>query len=181
MDLGEIVSLLAAIAAVVTALISARRQFRSAKPDKEISIEILSDTILPLTKELEDEIKTNLPLPKQMRLISVRVRNTGNMAILSSDYMEPIRLAFNELVLSSALIEDKATSSTPLESEIDQDVIVLPAMRLRPRSSITINTLLSGEHSRITVRGLIADGEIVMVTPSMQSIAGSWRWSEGPN
>lgn len=170
-----------ALLSAVVALLAVWQQFRSSLPGKELSVEILSDISLPFTKGLQNEINISTPLPKQMRLISVRVRNTGSADILSSDYLEPIRLTFNEPVLSSSLTEAKATSSVPLKPEIDQDIVELPTMLLHPRGFITINTLLSGDQSSITVKGLIADGQIVMAKPSMQSIPGSWRWSESPN
>jgi len=163
-----------ALLSVVFALLALWRQFRSSQPDKELSVEILANASLHLAKGVQNETETSIPLTDEMRVISVRVRNTGRAEILSSDYLEPIRLRFDEPILSSALTEKKGTiSSAPLEPEIDQDVVVLPAIRLHPKGFITINTLLSGGKSSITVKGLIAGGQIVMVSSGIQPIFGS--------
>ena len=152
------------------ALLSAWRQFRSSLPDKELSVEILSDISLPFIKEQQNEIATSTPLTKQMRVISVRVRNTGREDIRSSDYIEPIRLAFKEPILSSSLIEIKgAMLSAPLGPDIDQGAVILPAIQLHPKSFMTVNTLLSGSESSITVKGLIEGGQIVMANPTSRS------------
>src|SRR5579859_6566742 len=161
---GILPSLVAFLSAVV-ALLSARRHFRSSLPSKELSVEILANIPLHFIKEQQNESETSTPLTEEVRVISVRVRNTGRADILSSDYIEPIRLAFNEPVLRSSLIEIKgATSSTPLGPQIDQHIVILPALQIHPKGFMTINTLLSGDESGITVKGLIAGGQIVMAT-----------------
>jgi hypothetical protein len=180
--LSVTLSLVVASASVVAALLSLWLESRSSKPSKELSVEILSDISLPFTKEQQNEIEASVPLKRQMRVISVRVQNTGRVDILSSDYIEPIRLAFNEPVLSSSLTEEKgAVSSAPWEPKIDLDVVVLPAIRLHPKGFFTINTLLSEGKSNITVEGFIAGGQIVMANLDAQHILGSWRRSESPN
>jgi len=150
------------IIAFIALRISSRR--------KRISIEILSDTLIPLSKELSEEMQVPIQerTLKQVRLIVTRIRNSGNVTIRADDYLEPIRLKFGEMILSCSVVEGIPSVSIVTDLEVNKDLLALPKVSLRPRNSVTINTVLPPERKEIIIDGRIMDGLVSIAKPKVQ-------------
>lgn len=157
-----IVVILTLAASIIGPFISLRR--------KRISTEILSDTLIPLNEELSKEIELPAKAPEQVRLILMRIRNSGNVTIQSDDYLEPIRVKFGGTIFRSAVVEGTPSGSTAMDLEVGKDLFAFPKVSFRPRSSVTISTVLSAEQRDITIDGRIVDGQVSIANPKARGV-----------
>ena len=135
---------------------------------KRISIEILSDTLISLNEELSKEIEVPAKAPKQVRLILIRIRNSGNVTIQSDDYLEPIQVKFGGTIFRSTVVEGVPAGSIVMDLEVGKNLLAFPKVSFRPRSSVTISTVLSAEQKGVTVDGRIVDGQVSIAKPKVQ-------------
>jgi len=156
------VAVLPLIASVIPLLFSLRR--------KRISVEILSDTLISLNEELSKEIQVPAKehTLKQVRLILIRIRNSGNVTIRSDDYLEPIQLRFGGTIFRSTVVEGAPSGSIVMDLEVGKDLLAFPKVSFRPRSSVTISTVLSAEQKGIMIDGRIVDGQVSIAKPKTQ-------------
>lgn len=162
---GAVLALVAI--AISVALYFAQRQ------RKDITYELLSNTPLLTVREKglgQLQLTYNSVPVDNPRLAVIRLRNSGNVPIATTDYERPISFTFGEgaTVLSSAIT---ATSPDNLNVGVEtkDNVVVLQPALLNPRDSLTLKLLVSGE-----ARDLSADGRIHGVHRIHPSVERQW-------
>jgi hypothetical protein len=151
--------------------------FRKQRIKKEISYQIISDApIASINKEVADRVEVTFdgkPV-KDMSLLVLKIWNSGNVAVKTEDYFEPINYEFaGRTVVGSDLL------STEPEDLIDpkvigtfltqgQESIELPKFPFNSMETISLKILLTGSKGEICRRGRIADGKIIEYDPVIQ-------------
>jgi len=146
--------LLALVAVFVPILVYLKQRTR-----KSLSYEILS--LNPLLS-VENEIKGDVQIlyqsktVEQVHLIVLKIINTGNMPILSTDYERPISLSFGEesKILTTEITGKNPDSLRP-SARIEEGMIVLAPILLNVRDSVTLKMLVN-KFGKVTVDGRIA-------------------------
>ncbi len=140
---------------------------------KDITYELLSNTPLLTVSERglgQIQLTYNSVPVENPRLAVIRLTNSGNVPIATTDYERPISFAFGEgtTVLSSAI-----TAASPdnlnVSAQNNGNIVVLQPVLLNPRDSLTLKLLVSGKGS-----GLRADGRIHGVRRIHPSVERLW-------
>jgi hypothetical protein len=138
-SIGALVGLVAIIVTVALYLLQRRR--------KSISYEVVSLTpLLSVKEEVRDRVQISFDGKKvsDAHMLIVKVRNSGNVPVLPSDYERSIQFGFGgqTQVMSAEMVETNP-------SGIDADVSVLS-------NSVTLRPVLLNAGDAITVRVLLA-------------------------
>ena len=125
--------------------------FRKQQSRRGLNYEIISDTpILSIKAEVKDKVQIlfdNKPV-NHVRLIILRIWNSGNIPILPNEYIDPISIAFGEgaeiidtdvLETSPGDIKEKARTSL----KVDSGNVLLEPILLNSTDSLTIKILLT--------------------------------------
>src|SRR5437868_2137707 len=83
------IALLIGIASIITSIVVFRKQ----QVRKAVSYEIISDTsVLSINKMVKEEIELHYKgkLVGNLRLVILKIENSGDAPIVASDYIEPI-------------------------------------------------------------------------------------------
>jgi hypothetical protein len=143
-------AVIAAIATVIAIFISIRQQQR-----KGISYKVVTDTpLLSLKEEVKGRVQVLFDAKPvgNSRLVVLKIFNSGNVPILPTDYIEPIKLGFgvNTEILDSEVLEtvptdikDKAKAPNTKD---DIGGVMLEPLLLNSRDSITLKVLLAQTH-----------------------------------
>jgi hypothetical protein len=155
-----IVALVFGLATVSLALIA----IRQARRRKELTYEILSTTPLAtLHEDMEGRIQIvfdGQPI-RDVQLVLLKIKNSGNLPILSSDYEDPLRLRVNKSakILSVGVVDtfpqslnEKAKDSVEFNSE---RVKVKPIL-LNGSDYIKVKILITQLTEPVAVSGRIA-------------------------
>ena len=131
-----------AIIAIVVSVILYFKQLNR----KRLSYEILSDTSLLTTdEETKNEIRLtykNEPIEK-VRLIVLRIFNSGNVPVESEDYEEPISIRLGDARVLSAEVIKKSPKNLKSTLIIEKGVVTLYPTLLNPADSLKIKILVS--------------------------------------
>lgn len=127
------------------------------QPYKELSYDIISSTpLFSIMEEAQGKVEVLFdgePVTDAYLLI-IKLHNSGNKAIISSDYESPIQLNFNEEVsiLSAEVIDDTEYSITTT-LQVVQNRIKLKPILINPKESVTIKVIASNyKELNITAR-----------------------------
>jgi hypothetical protein len=142
----QIWNFIGVIIAVVTLLITVIIYFLQ-RNKKGLSYEIISQTPLLTSKEKhEGKIKVlyNDTEVSDVKFLKIRVINTGNTGITSSDYERPLRFIFatETKILSSEVVESNPETLTAELTISSNEIIVSPVL-MNGKDSFTIKTILS--------------------------------------
>jgi len=151
----QFVAVILGILAILISYILYRKQSQK----KSLEYEIISST--PLLS-MEEEVRGKLQMffnkepVKQVHLIQVRIFNSGNMPILSTDFKRPVGLSFGEeaQILTAEIAEvnpDSLEASTTIE---DEEVVLVPTL-LNQGDSVKLKMLVSKFDGQIAVKGRI--------------------------
>jgi len=147
-----------AILAVVAIIISIAL-YRRQRRHKALSYEIISR--IPLLG-MEEEIKGNLQIlfngkpVQQVHLIVVKITNSGNMPIVSTDYERTISLRFGEKAHTlTAEVAETNPNSLRTTAKIEGKKVVLTPTLLNQEDSVTLKMLVSEFSEQITVDGRV--------------------------
>ena len=142
-------AVIAAIATVVTIFISIRQHQR-----KAISYKVISDTpLLSLKEEVRSRVQVLFDAKPvgNTRLVVLKILNSGNVPILSTDYDDPIKIGFgdNAEILDAELLESvpsdiKDKAKAPFKDDIGG--VILEPLLLNSKESITLKILLAQAH-----------------------------------
>ena len=157
-----IIAIIAIIVTIILYLIQRRR--------KSLSWEIISNT--PLLS-IDEEIRGNLQVlfagkPVQdVQLIILKIINSGNVPIKSTDYERPINLKLGEnaLILTAKVTEKNPSGlETPITNEGTR--VVLEPTLMNEGDSFTIKMLVNQFDDQITVDGRIVGVKDIQKTTS---------------
>jgi hypothetical protein len=160
--------ILGALAAFVGGLISVITARNQQEPQKRISWDILSNSIVKVydTKIVKD-ILEKYP-GKNVRFVIIRLSNVGRVAIEAEDYITPITFEFRGILGSElAGIEPKEPGSSHIRVSSDQNVVEVDKLPLSPKEEIIISIIVIGVQDsdtagyNIRVSGRILHGQIV--------------------
>ncbi len=145
------IAILIGLAAVVTAIIIARKQ----QGRKEISYEIISNTsVVNISHEVKDKIKIQFggKIINDLCLVIVRLWNSGNTAITHSDFIEPITMHFKgqEEILGFDIIETEPNDLHPFFEQGKNSIILKPLL-LNSGDKIKMNILRCHTEFCVTV------------------------------
>lgn len=91
-----------------------------------------------------------------VRLVVVRIQNSGNLPIKPDDYIEPLSLRLpNSKILSSAIRDANSLGVTIEKERSDRSEIVLSKTLLNPKDFFDVKILLSGGAADLSVIGRI--------------------------
>ena len=126
------------VIAVVVSIIVYFKQ----KKRKRLSYEVISDTpLLTAEEETRNEIilmHKNEAVEK-VKLIVLRLFNSGNVPIQSSDYEEPIIIRLGEAQVLSAEVIKKTPNNLKATLIVQEGTVTLSPTLLNPSDSIKIN------------------------------------------
>lgn len=160
-------AILAAAAIFISIALYLRQRRR-----KDLSYEIVSRTPLLSVSTRAQEIKKQLQIlfngkpVQQVHLIVIKIINSGNMPILSTDYERPVSLNLGEeaQILTAEVVETDP-DSLRTSARIEGKSVVLTPSLLNEKDSITLKMLVSRFVNQITV-----DGRIVGVKNIRKSV-----------
>lgn len=130
------------------------------KHKKEISYDILSKTSLLTSKEkVEGKIKIlyNEEEVQNVNFLEIKILNTGNISIPSSDYERPLRFIFETeaKILSAEIIKSEPESLTTVLNITQNEMVVQPVL-MNSKDSMTLKAIVSNA----TDGEIIVDGRI---------------------
>ncbi len=138
--IGAILGILAIIVSIIIFLIQ--------RKNKIFSYEINSATaVLSGTEEISGQLKILYKgkVVKNVSLLVIKLMNTGNVPIISSDYERNVELVFNNCdKILSAEISESTPSNLSGEIYLSEKSVGLKPLLLNPNDSITLKILLSG-------------------------------------
>jgi hypothetical protein len=150
------------------------------RQQKRLSYEVLTNTLLVSVKE---EVESRLQIlfdgevVHDVRIVVIRLTNTGNVPICTSDYEVPISLDFGS---DSRLLTAQTIDTSPdnLEAPITMETTkaVFAPILLNSRDSITIKVLVSGFNNQLVVGGRIVGVRAITekaVYPALATLLGS--------
>jgi glycerol uptake facilitator-like aquaporin len=149
--LGIAATLLAAIIGAVVAYWIYRGQTR-----KELSYEVITLTpILSVREEVKDRIQVlfNNKNISNVQLAILRVWNSGNIPITSSDYVEPISFGFGEKaeILDADILETIPNFIKVSIRQVSNNVVLEPIL-LNSKESIKFKVLLTQPSDDINLK-----------------------------
>jgi len=126
---------------------------------KSLSYEVISSTnLLSISETIKDtlEVRRNgVPIPG-LHLIVIRLTNTGNVPITTTDYETPITFSFKE---AGIVLEAQITTTRPKNikatMEFDPTSVRLSPSLLNPKDSIELKILLTRFSGQVSVEGRI--------------------------
>lgn len=126
---------------------------------KAISYDIITtNELLTVHEELEGKLQIlyeGQPT-KDISLVIIKLFNSGNLPIATSDYESPISFYFDDATkIISAAIIDVEPASLAVDVTTNSENIVLSPVLLNPEDSITIKLLLNDFWGRIKTGGRI--------------------------
>lgn len=149
--IGVIIALLAIIVSVVI--------YYKQKSSKKLSFKIVSNTsILTYEERVKNELQLSYKAKKveDVRLILLRIFNSGNVPITSEDYEKPISVEFNgsTQVLTAEVIR-KRPINLQATIAIENRVVTLYPSLLNPSDEIGLKILVSKFCNKINVSSRI--------------------------
>lgn len=157
----QIWNFIGVIIACVTLLITVILYFLQ-KHKKGLSYEILSRTSLLTSKEkLEGKIKIlyNDQEVQNVRFLEIKVLNTGNIGIPSSDYERPLRFIFETeaKILTAEIIKSEPETLTTSLNIAQNEIVVQPIL-MNSKDYLVIKAIVSNSSDEeIIVDGRIKD------------------------
>jgi hypothetical protein len=126
---------------------------------KTLTYTVLTDSeIIPGSKEGKKDIEIHYKgkvVPK-VRLIEIRIKNSGSLPIKPEDYIEPLRLRLpNSEILSSEVRDDQSLGAYIETKLSDRSEIVLSKTLLNPTDSFDAKILLADGDADLSVIGRI--------------------------
>jgi len=150
--------IIGAIIAIVTIIVSIIIYLKQ-RSRKRLSYEILSNAAL-LSEE--EEIKKDIQLTYKgkmvegVRLLVLRIFNSGNLPIVSADYERPIKIEFGkETRVSTAEVIKKKPANLQSTISIENRVVTLYPALLNPTDSVTIKILVTKYENDIQINSRI--------------------------
>ena len=156
--------LIGALIAVVTVVISIIIYFKQ-RNCKKLSYEILSNTAIMSTEEkIKDDIQLSYKgkVVKDVKLLVLRIFNSGNLPVVSADYEKPISIEFGKetRVLTAEVIK-KSPDNLQSTISIENQVVTLYPALLNTEDSITIKMLVTKYEKELQVNSrIIGLGEL---------------------
>jgi hypothetical protein len=150
--------LIGALIAIVTIIVSIVIYFKQ-RSRKRLSYRILSNTVL---LGVEEEVKKDIQLSYKgkaivgVRLLVLRIFNSGNVPVVSTDYEKPISIDLGKetRVLTAEVIKKSPPNLQSAISIEDHVVTLYPAL-LNPADSITTKMLVTKYENGLEVNSRI--------------------------
>jgi hypothetical protein len=143
--------------AIVTIFVSIIVYFKQ-RTRKSLSYEIVSlNPLLSVEKEIKNgvQILYRGKAVSQVHLIIIRVINSGNTPILSTDYERPVSLSFGkEARVLTAEVSERNPDSLQPSAKIEEKRIEFAPILLNQGDSITVKTLID-QFDKISIDGRI--------------------------
>lgn len=140
---GNVISAIFGILTILATVIIYYLQKRK----KCLSYEVISDTsIVTVTEIMKDNIKILYKNEevKNVRLIELKIINSGNQAITISDFTTPLKISFSNTakILSCDIEQFLPNDLNPIYSSTSNDVFIEPLL-LNPKDYFILKTLIS--------------------------------------
>lgn len=131
----------------VLAIIAAVIIYLKQRLHKNISYEIISkSSLLSVNDEIKQDVQISFKgkLVQQVSLIILRIFNSGNVPVLSTDFESPIAITLgkNAIVLTAEIIDKQPDCLPTLITSEDSRIILAPTL-LNPRDSVTLRMLVT--------------------------------------
>lgn len=138
-----------------------------ARSKKELSYQVLENTpLISVGEEVKSQVEIRFfgnPV-KNVRLLILKVRNSGHKAIVPDEYVVPVEFRFNKgcQILSVGIIDAnppqlKASLNSGLAVATDSQSILFPSALLNAGDWLKIKSLISDFEGEITVHGRIVN------------------------
>jgi hypothetical protein len=142
-----------AVVAIIIATVTSILIYRKQQNRKEITYEVVSNTlVLSIEKEIEAgaEIRFDGRRISNLRLIVLRIFNSGNVPVLPGDFTEPITILFGE---QAQLLDAEIIETTPHNLKVSLS---------RNTKSVELGPLLLNKDDSVRIKVLSAEaiGEI---------------------
>ena len=166
---GVIVGAILAIAGMILTIWI----FRKGIQKKEIAYSVVSDVyLLNVNKSIKDEVEIRFKgmVTENLRVLVIKIWNSGNAAVERDDYDEEISFKFGKKSAIEADIVDESPEdinanivlygSTNFRG-LASSSVTIDKLLLNPKESITIKVLLTGKIEKITASARIVNGKLV--------------------
>ena len=132
--------------------------YRRQQPKKEITCRLVSVTPLFNVKEnFQGKLKVlfdNKPI-ENVYIITIRVYNSGNTPVISSDYEKPVNIIIGtDEILSSEVLETTPHGIPASVKFSGNEIQVSPAL-LNPNDALLINAIVSQYYDKVNVSARI--------------------------
>lgn len=140
---------------IVAALVIFFLQIRK----KTLTYTVLTDSGLDFVSdkaETDVQIHYKGKAVPNVRLVEVRIRNSGSVPIEPRDYIEPVRLRLPNSKILSSEVRDAYSVGAYIETEVsNQSEIVLSRTLLNPKDFFDVKMLLADGEADLSVAGQI--------------------------
>jgi hypothetical protein len=150
---GVILSISLGIPSLVIAIIALRKQ----RIQKEVAYKTISDTLLfDPQKEIERRFQFDGKEISNLRLVILKISNSGDMPILPGEFIEPVTFLFGSQseILDAEVIEKKPCN-LKVVLKPDVNTLTLAPLLLNKGETIKLKILLSGVSEKVRVESRI--------------------------
>jgi hypothetical protein len=169
--IGVIVAILLGVVGLIVAIRANRQQNRR----KELTYQIEVDTpVVSVDKTLKNavEIRYHGSVVEDVRLVLIKIWNSGTLAVKREDYEEPIKFELPGRTRLSYRVESDPEEVTKAKNpddflKFEPDCVKLSPFLLNPTDSVTLNMLVSGQ-GKIKGAARIIDGKLIEFDPGKQ-------------
>jgi hypothetical protein len=144
----------------IIALAASYVYYKKQQNRKSLSYEIIARTsVLSVSEEVQGKIQIlfqDAPV-KDVYLLVVRLSNTGNVPIASSDWESNINIDLGESTkILSAEVSEASPSDLPVQISTAESSIELKPLLLNSSDAITIKALVSNYQKKLSIGGRIS-------------------------
>jgi hypothetical protein len=164
----QFVGALFGLAALIVSLVIYHRQ----KQQKAFSYEIIANTpLLSVSEEIRSRVQISLDgkVVEDVRYLLVRCKNTGNIPILASDFVEAISIALQQqAAIISAEIIETIPKNLRSELEVSQEgnVVTLQPVLFNASDTVVVKLLASQANGPVEVTGrIVGVRQVQAITP----------------
>src|SRR5579859_3323074 len=167
-DPTSLAALISALAAILGIFVSSHF---SPYRRKALTYRVVSDTSITEMNKGQGKgivISFTGEQPKDLRLVVLTIRNSGNIPITPKDYEEPIQISFRGgEVLESRLLQRGETEAAQTLNKTAPDSVILPPLLLKPKDLITVTTILTGFSGAINIATRLANSEFIVANNAL--------------
>ncbi len=178
----QFIGVLAAILLGAAGLIVAIRANRQQNKRKELTYQTVFDTpLVSVDKALKSEVEIRFrgSVVEDVSLVSIKVWNSGSLAVRREDCVEPITFELAGRTVLSFGVNSEPTGVIKPENlndflKLEPNYLKLSPVLLNPADTITLNMIVSGQ-GKIRGAARIIDGKLIEFDPANQPITYNLR------
>lgn len=160
----QLIAVIISLVGIITSIFVSLVTYRQQRTQKALTYDVISDTpIASIRKSLGNKVEVFFESKKvdELRLVIIKLWNSGNVAVSPDDYFEPISFNFEKSQILDCDIVEEVPEEINASIQFDENQVTLKSTFLNPKDTITIKILLDGAMGKINVRGRIVNAVLI--------------------